>query len=175
MAGRVQNEPRKSPSYVKAELTRCVGYALIALTILAMPRADLLLPLFFVLFAVSYLAHGAGSVPNFDVIGKAIPASQRGRFFARRNLWAGVVGFGAGLVVRRMLNEEPGAPPLARYAWLILLAALWLTLAVVAFWAIAEPIVKTERGRLPGRDNCAMRRHCWAVAEPIVGWWARWF
>lgn len=147
VAGRVQNETRKSPYYVKAESTRCAGYALIALAILALSRADLLLPLFFVLFTISYLAHGAGSVPNFDVIGKAIPASQRGRFFARRNLWAGVMGFGAGLLVRQILNTGPGPPTIDRYAGLILLAAVFLGLAVVVFWAIVEPIVETESGR----------------------------
>lgn len=148
VAGRIQNEPRKSPYYVKAKLTRCAGYALIALAILAMPRADLLLPVFFVLFVVSYLAHGAGSVPRFDVIGKAIPASQRGPFFVRRNFWAGVVGFGAGLVVRQFLNEGPGPPPVERYAWLILLAAVCFALAVPAFRAIAEPIVQTDLSQI---------------------------
>lgn len=148
VAGRIQNKPRKSPYYVKAELTRCAGYAVIALVILAMPRADLLLSVFFVLFVVSYVAHGAGSVPRFDVIGKAIPASQRGPFFARRNFWAGVVGFGAGLVVCHILNEGPGPPPVDRYAWLILLAAVFFALAVVAFWAIAEPVVQSDRGQI---------------------------
>lgn len=148
VAGRVQNEPRKSPYYVKAELTRCAGYAFIILAILAVPRADLLLPVFFVLFTASYLAHGVGSVPNFDVIGKAVPASRRGPFFARRNLWAGVLGFGAGLVVRHVLNAGPGPPPVNRYAWLILLAALCFALAVAAFRAIAEPIVQTDLGRV---------------------------
>lgn len=148
VAGRIQNKPRKSPYYVKAELTRSAGYAVIALAILAMPRTDLLLPVFFVLFAVSYLAHGVGSVPIFDVIGKVIPASQRSVFFARRNFWAGVVGFGAGLLVRQILNAGPESPPVDRYAWLILLSALFFALAVVAFWAIAEPVVQSDRGQI---------------------------
>lgn len=147
VAGRIQNEPRKSPYFVKAELARCAGYALIVLAILAIPQADLLLPVFFVLFAVSYLAHGVGSVPIFDVIGKAIPPSRRGPFFARSNLWAGVVGFGAGLVVRQFLNEGL-EPPSKRYAWLILLAAVFFALAVVAFWAIAEPVVQSDRSQI---------------------------
>lgn len=138
-------ESRNSPYYVKAQLIRCAGYALIALTILALPRANLLLPVFFVLFTASYLAHGASSVPNFDVIGKAIPARQWGRFFAQRNLWAGVVGFGAGLVVHQMLNAGPEPPPLNRYAWLILLSAVFFALAVAAFWAIVEPVAPTDR------------------------------
>ena len=148
VAGLIQNEPRKSPYYVKAELTRCAGYGVIALAILALPQARLLLPIFFVLFAVSYLAHGAGSVPNFDVIAKAIPPSRRGPFFAQRNLWAGVVGFGAGLMVRQMLNAGPASPPLERYAWLILLAAIFLALAALVFWAIVEPIAATDPRRV---------------------------
>jgi hypothetical protein len=147
VAGRIQNEPHKTPYYMKAELTRSAGYAIIALAILAMPQAGLL-AVFFVLFAVSYLAHGAGSVPKFDVISKAIPAPRRGSFFARSNLWAGVVSFGAGLVVRYILNEEPGPPPVERYAWLILLAAVFFALAVVAFWVIAEPVIQSDCGQI---------------------------
>ncbi len=147
VAGRIQNEPHKAPYYVKAELTRSVGYAVIALAILATSRAGLL-PFFFVLFAVSYLAHGAGSVPKFDVISKAISASRRGSFFARSNLWAGVVSLGAGLVVRSILNEGPSPPPVERYAWLILLAAVFFALAVIAFWAIAEPVIQSDRGQI---------------------------
>lgn len=148
VAGRIENEPRKMPYFVKAELSRSAGYALIALAIVATPRADLILPVFFVLFALSYLAHGASSVPNFDVISKAIPAPQRGTFFAWRNLWAGVMGLAAGLVVRYILNEGRGLPSVYQYAWLILLSAACFTLAVVAFWGITEPIVKTDRHRV---------------------------
>jgi len=145
VAGRIQNEPRKSPYYVKAELARCAGYAIMAFVILVMPRVGLLLPAFFVLFAMSYLAHGVGSVPKFDVIGKAIPPSRRGSFFAQRNLWAGVVGFGAGLVVRQMLNAGQGLPPIDRYAWLVMLSAVFFALDVVAFWAIVEPVAPADR------------------------------
>jgi len=90
---------------VKTQLIRCTGgYALIALAILTLPQPDLLLPIFFVLFAASYLAHGASTVPNFDVIGKTVSSSRCGPFFTQRNLKAVVMGFGAGLVVRQILK-----------------------------------------------------------------------
>lgn len=148
VAGLIQHRPRKGPTYVKAELARCAGYGIIAVVILIMPHSNLLLPVFFGLFALSYLAHGVGSVPNFDVIGKAIPVTKRGPFFARANLWGGIMAFGAGFLVRTMLSEGEGiSPPIERYALLILLSAAFLALAALVFRGIREPIL--EAGSKP--------------------------
>ena len=145
VAGRIQHRPRKGPTYVKAELARCAGYGIIAAVILIMPHSNLLLPVFFGLFVLSYLAHGVGSVPNFDVIGKAIPVTKRGPFFARANLWGGIMAFGAGFLVRTMLSEGEGiSPPIEQYAWLIMLSAAFFALSVAAFRGIREPILQTN-------------------------------
>lgn len=138
VADRLQHRALRGRVYMAAELARCLGYAMIALLILAMPTSRILLPLFFGVFALSYLGHGVGSVPRFDVVGRAIPASIRGSYFARANLIAGVFGFAAGFVVQALLRSGTESPPVQRYAWLLLLSISAYGLAVAAFSGIRE-------------------------------------
>jgi len=145
VAHRVQHRPLRGRLYCAAELFRCAGYAVIAVLLAVISDRAILLPLFLGVFAISYLGHGVGSVPRFDVIGRVIPPAERGSFFARSNLIAGVLGFGAGFVVRALLEGGGDGPPLSRYAILILLAIAFFTLGVVAFARIREPA-----GRVPG-------------------------
>jgi len=149
VAGRVQHRRRRGPVYVFAELSRCLGYLAIAALILAMPNSRLLLPIFFVLFGLSYLGHGVGSVPRFDVIGRAVPAGFRGTYFARANLLAGVFGFGAGFLVQALLRSGAHDPPIQRFAWLILLSVVFYIFAVGAFTRIRErdSIIAKEKAR----------------------------
>jgi len=115
-----------------------LGYLVLAILILTIPDSRLLLPLFFVVFALAYIGHGAGSVPRFDVIGKAVPASTRGSFFARSNLIAGIVGFGAGFIVQALLRGGADGPPVQCYAWLLLLSIVFYLLAIEVFRRIRE-------------------------------------
>ena len=138
VADRLQHRALRGRVYVAAQLARCLGYAVIALAILAMPTSRTLLPVFFGLFALSYLGHGIGSVPRFDVIGRAIPAEIRGSYFARANLIAGVFGFAAGFIVQALFRSGTDSPPVQRYAFLLLLSILFYGLAVAAFSGIRE-------------------------------------
>jgi hypothetical protein len=114
VAGRIQNEPRKSSYYVKAELTRCAGYALIALAILAMPRADLLLPVFFVLFP------GLLRDPFQSLLGSPEPS-------AREPSHTPVVsGCGAGRPGSRLANRRAGCAGRIRVAAGEYAAWLWV-------------------------------------------------
>lgn len=138
VAGHVQHQARRGFIYVAAEGSRCLGYLILAALILAIPNSPILLPLFFAVFAISYLGHGVGSVPRFDVIGRAIPSSMRGSFFARANLIGGLLGFGAGFVVQALLRGGADGPPVQRYAGLILLSIVFYLLAIGAFRRIRE-------------------------------------
>lgn len=146
VASHIETKPKKGPYYVGAELIRSAGYLFIALAIVCLSKPSLVLPVFLVAFLVSHLAHGVGSVPNFDVIGRVVPADQRGSFFARRKLSAGLCGLMAGLAVRQILSAGgTGAPPMSRYAWLIALAALFFALTAATFSRIVEPISTVNR------------------------------
>jgi len=95
------------------------------------------------------VGHGVGSVPRFDVIGRAIPALARGSYFARANLLAGIFGFGAGFLVQALLRSGVGDPPIQRFAWLILLSIVFYTFAVGAFSLIRERETRVAAERTP--------------------------
>ena len=159
VAHRVQGRALRGRVYCAAELFRCGGYAVIAILLLTVSRQTLLLPLFFAVFAISYVGHGVGSVPRFDVIGRVIRENERGAFFARSNLVAGLLGFGTGFAVRALLASEEGGPPLDRFALLVLLSIAFFVLAVIAFAAIREP---------PGR-TAGHRSTLWGAFRSIPG------
>ena len=147
VAGHVQHRARRGFVYVAAEGSRCLGYLVIAILILTLPNSPLLLPLFFAVFALSYIGHGAGSVPRFDVIGRVVPASMRGSFFARSSLLAGLLGFGAGFIVQALLRGGIDGPPIQRYAWLVLLSIAFYLLAIEMFRRICEHDSPIQEGK----------------------------
>ena len=147
VGGHLQHQARRGFLYVIGEGSRCVGYLVLAILILIFPTSKWLLPMFFTIFALSYIGHGTGSVPRFDVIGRAVPASMRGSFFARSNLVAGVFGFGAGFVVQAILRANGSGPPVQRYAWLILLSIVFYVLAIGMFRRIREHDSPIQEGK----------------------------
>ena len=163
VAGHVQHRVRRGFIYVAAEGSRCLGYLALAALILALPTSPLLLPLFFAVFTFAYLGHGFGSVPRFDVIGRAIPASKRGSFFARANLIGGVFGFGAGFVVQALLRGDADGPPVQRYAWLILLSIVFYLLAIGVFRRITENDSPIQEGKP------SMRRTLYGIPSLLRG------
>ena len=147
VGGHLQHQPRRGFVYVIGEGIRCMGYLVLAVLILAFPSSPFLLPMFFFVFAISYLGHGTGSVPKFDVIGRTVPACKRGSFFARANLVAGVFGFGAGFVVQALLRTDAASPPVQRYAVLILLSIVFYLLAITMFRRIQENDSPIQAGK----------------------------
>ncbi|MCK4570627.1 MFS transporter [Candidatus Bipolaricaulota bacterium] len=147
VGGHLQHQARRGFLYVIGESSRCLGYLILAILILTFPTSKWLLPMFFTIFALSYIGHGTGSVPRFDVIGRAVPASMRGSFFARSNLVAGVFGFGAGFVVQAILRANGSGPPVQRYAFLILLSIIFYVLAIGMFRRIREHDSPIQKGK----------------------------
>jgi len=147
VGGHLQHQARRGFVYVLGEGSRCLGYLILAILILVFPTSKWLLPMFFTIFALSYLGHGTGSVPRFDVIGRAIPATMRGSFFARSNLVAGLFGFGAGFVVQFILRSTGSDPPVQRYALLILLSIIFYVLSIDMFRRIREHDGPIQEGK----------------------------
>jgi MFS family permease len=133
---------RKLPWAIGAALVRAAATALLAAVCFRAPRAaepqPQLVRAFFVCFVAYALAAGFASVPTGAVLAKAIPQDGRELFFAQRNLWGGVAGLLAGLVVVQLLGEGPSFP--RDYA-LLFLAATVCQLATAFFVAtLREPI-----------------------------------
>ncbi|NLO06358.1 MAG: MFS transporter [candidate division WS1 bacterium] len=109
----------------------------------------------FVAVSVSYLAFtsggGIGLIPFMSVVTDSITASRRGRFFAMRFFFGGLMAFGAGFWIRWLLSEDSGLAFPANYAYLFLVAAIVAAVSLVAWWVAWEPAHKIETRALPLR------------------------
>ena len=140
VAGWVQSRPRRMPIVVAFEVGRALIYgALVALTYsLGLSDPLLLLILFFVLFTCSRLTAGSGALTRLDLIGRIISPSRRASFFAVRNFWGGALVFGAGFLVRHVLDLTYGPAFPSNFMLLFGLSCGSFLLAALTFAQIKE-------------------------------------
>jgi hypothetical protein len=136
----IQPQPRRVPIAVALETIRVLIYgALAALTyVLGLSHPRLLLVLFFVLFTLSRLVTGTGALARMDAIGKVISPSRRAAFFATRNFWAGALVFGAGFLVRYVLDPSHGQPFPLSFVLLFGLSGCSFIVSVLSFAWVKE-------------------------------------
>jgi len=142
ISARVQRMERKMPSYVLAAVVRVVCWLLLAATVWLVDDPALLLIGFFALYALARLASGLAGLAFFDVVGKTIPVRRRGAFFAWRQFLGGILGLGAGWIVKTLLNRPSFAPP-HDYALLFVFYCAAAIPALAAFIIIREPVGTT--------------------------------
>jgi len=106
---------------------------------LAGRNAELLIWIFFLFWTLASLASGVGGVPLLSIIARTIPASRLGHFFGLRNLFGGLLGILASLVVARILSAQDLLPFPANYSLIFGLAALSFAITFTAFALIREP------------------------------------
>jgi len=140
VASWIQPQQRKVPVAVVMEVVRVAIYATLGVLAynLGHSRPRLLLGIFFALFILSRLAAGTGGLARMDAIGKVIPPSRRASFFALRSFWGGVAVFGAGFLVRYVLDETHGWPFPFNFTLLFALSATCFLAALLIFAQIKE-------------------------------------
>jgi hypothetical protein len=140
VASWIQPQPRKVPIAVALATVRVVVYAaLAALTCtLGLSYPHLLLVLFFALFTFSRLTTGAGALARLDAIGKVVSPSRRAVFFATRSFWGGLLVFGAGFLVRQMLDPIHGQPFPLNFALLFGFSCCCFVASAFSFSRIRE-------------------------------------
>ncbi len=136
IAGLVQRMPRKMLSYTLAAVVRVLSWLLVAVAVWLVDDPTLLLVAFFSLYGVARLAAGLGGLGFFEVVAKTIPANRRGSFFAWRMLTGGLLGLGAGMVTREVLNRFAFPPG---HVLLFALYTILIIPAMLAFILIREP------------------------------------
>jgi hypothetical protein len=136
----IQPQPRKVPIAVTFESVRVVIYGALAVLTCALGLSHpyTLLIVFFVVFSISRVTTGTGALARLDTIGKVIPPSRRASFFAMRNFWGGLLVFGAGFLVRYMLDPDRGQPFPLNFALLFALSFLSFVAAMVSFYRVKE-------------------------------------
>lgn len=136
ISGLVQRMPRKMLSYIGAAVIRAISWFLVAAAVWMVDDPIFLLVAFFILYGVARLAAGLGGLGFFEVVAKTIPANRRGSFFAWRMLTGGLLGLGAGVVTREVLNRFPFP---RGHALLFVTYGAVITPAMLAFSIIREP------------------------------------
>lgn len=92
---------------------------------------------------------GIGMIPFMTIVGETVPADWRGKFMGLRYLFGGLLGFGAGFVVKWLLSETSGLAFPQNYAWVFTMAAIFIIPAVVSFCFAREPERNVHPHRLP--------------------------
>jgi MFS family permease len=147
-AGHTETLPRQWPFIMRWTGWERAPYLVMALCAFGLAGHAPALTLAIVL-AMLLLSTGVGGLlmPSWmDLIGRAVPSTMRGRFFALSSLAAGIVSFGASFVVADVLARVP-AP--ASYGICFLLASLCLGLSWVALALVREPDGRPTREPVP--------------------------
>ena len=138
ISARIQRMERKMPSYVTAAVIRILSWILLVAAVWLIDDPLLLLVGFFVLYTVARLMSGLAGLSFFDVTAKTVPAQRRGSLFAWRQFLGGLLGMGAGWIVKAVLNH-PGLPFPQGHALLFALYCAAMIPALGAFTFIHEP------------------------------------
>jgi len=109
----------------------------------------------FIAVGLSYLVFtsggGIGLIPFMSVVTDSIPAERRGRFFAMRFFFGGLMAFAAGFWVKWVLSEDSGMGFPHDYAYLFGVAIIVATVSLLSWWDAHEPEHKVETRSLPLR------------------------
>lgn len=138
MSGRLQSMERKMPGYTLTAVIRVVAWSILAATVWLVNEPLVLLVSFFALYTIARLTSGLGGLSFFDVTAKTVPAERRGSLFAWRQFLGGLLGLGAGWIVKQVVNS-PTLPFPRDFGLLFGLYVLVTGPAMAAFVAIHEP------------------------------------
>ena len=158
VSARIQRMARKMPSYIAAAVIRTLAWILLAAAVWLVDDLRLLLVAFFILYTLARVSAGLAGLAFFDVTAKTVPARRRGSLFAWRQFMGGILGLGAGWIVKVVLNH-PALPFPHGHALLFALYCAAMVPALGAFIAIreppgavvAEPVTVGEQLRRAGR------------------------
>ncbi|WP_370293627.1 MFS transporter [Deinococcus sp. KSM4-11] len=138
VAARVRALPYKLPVYRSAAGARTGAYlAMVLVAGLLADRPALCLTLFVLAMLVNSLASGVSGLPFLEVVSKTVASDRRARFFGTRNLYGGLLAFGAGLIVRLILGSSLQFP--YDYALIFALATIAYTFGYSVLGRVDEP------------------------------------
>ncbi len=106
------------------------------LLLLGVTRVTVVVPAILLAYAAFWISEGLSIVPWVDMMGKTVPPLRRGRLFALMHVMGGLLGIGAGLLVRQVLGT--GAFP-AGYGLLFAFALGGMLLSTLTLALLREP------------------------------------
>ena len=151
---------RKRPVLLSAIYLRASSLGVLGLIIAFAGRSapEMLIIALAVMLGLFAVFGALGNVPYTDLIGRVIPASYRGTFFASRQMIGSLFALASSALAAALLT----IPWPWNYAALFLAAALALAVSSLGIWAIREP----------PREERSLERQSWpeylrSLREPI--------
>jgi MFS family permease len=166
-AGYLHGRPRKKPFLMMGIHVRVAALAGAAVTITASQQAGTsvvigLLYLWMLLFSMSGAFAG---ISYTDIVGRAVPAPRRRKFFVLKQTLA-ALGVLAAALMGRVILARLSYP--ADYRMMFLSAAAALLVATVGFWVLKEPNRGGESATGANGDNDANPRpRYWDIMRSI--------
>lgn len=151
---------RKMPFLIGASVARNLPFFILAAVTWSRPGPGILLLTFFLCYLAFAIGMGMESIAWMDIFAKVFPNRERNRVMALARTIASVLAVGAGFLVSRVLAAEGGFP--RNFALLFLIAGGWLTLALLLFSFVHEPVeADATADELP--DRSAVLAQGWGI------------
>jgi len=153
VANRLENKTHKRPVLRAAITVRALCWAIISLTtyFISIPHPNLTIFLIFFLIISFTIMGGIAAVPFYDIWGKTIPSTLRGRFFGYRQLGGGILAIGSGFIAKTILGNKGILFP-NNFALLFLLCTIFLTISFIGLGSVKEPVEEVYKNRLTFGD-----------------------
>lgn len=146
----------------------CQALMVPTLILLAGPAPDLALVVMLVAMAGFMVADAVGSVGWLDLVARAIPVEWRGRAMGAAQSLSSLVAIGAGMLVKVILARPEPFP--ANHVLLVLLAAVFFSLSVLALGLIVEPRGVAQGNAQPKWQEYLPRLAAILRTEPRFAW-----
>lgn len=149
VAHRVEALPYKKPIVLWAGGSLRVSIGIMALSALLAPRnPDLSLVLFYLFFVILSFSDGITGVPWIDIFAKSIPPERRGRYYSLTQFLGGSLAFGAGFLIKGILDNKDLVFP-NNYFIIFMMGFILATASFISFCRVREKISETK----PAQEN----------------------
>lgn len=150
VAGYLERRKHRLPVYRQANLVRMtlIWLMLPLIAWYGLTRPGLVLSGFLILYGVASLFGGPAGNAYTDIVGKSLPRSHTGLFYASRSFLGGVLSILAGVLVKFYLDSDNGYDFPANYVMIFAFGAGFMSLGIGCFCLVREPegkVSKTHR------------------------------
>ena len=149
VASRLETKVHKRPLLRIAITIRALCWGFLALTtyFFAISHPNVVLFSLFLLLTIFSFMGGVAAIPFYDIWGKAIPSTLRGRFFGYRQLLGGILAVGAGLVAKYVLADKNILFP-QNFSILFFLAFIFISISYLGLGSVREPVEEVHKTHL---------------------------